>query len=221
MLSHDETLELILKEKFIAISRKCPLGKMGKVAQALVDGGAKLLEVTFDQESKNPSEDYKECLNVIRASVGDKLCLGAGTVLSVNQVVAAYEAGARYIISPSTDESVICLTQKLGMVSIPGATTPTEIVNAWNMGGDIIKLFPAYDMGFHYIWNLRGPLPHIPLMASGDVNVNTIPDFIKNGITCVGSGGGIITSQLLESEDYEGIANNVRACLNALRDSVQ
>lgn len=221
MLTRDEVLDLIFAEKLVAISRKCPLDKLGKVAEALVRGGVKLLEVTFDQQAKDPVKDYVDCLEAIRARVGDALCLGAGTVLSTDQVVAAYEAGARYIISPSTDEGVVRLTRKLGMVSVPGATTPTEIVNAWNMGGDIIKLFPAYDMGYHYIWNLRGPLPHIPLLASGDVNVNTIPEFIKNGITCVGTGGGIITADALAREDYAAIEANARACLKAVRDATQ
>lgn len=218
MMSHHDVRELILQEKLVAIARRVPSDKIGKVAQALVRGGVKLLEVTFDQESAEPVSDYTNCLRAIRESVGEELCLGAGTVLSTSQVVAAHAAGARYIVSPSTNESVVRLTRTLGMVSIPGAMTPTEIVTAYELGGDIIKLFPADDLGYHYIWNIRAPLPHIPLMASGGVNADTIPEFLKHGMACVGSGAGLINSALLASEDYSGIEAAAQACVKAIHD---
>ena len=149
--------------------------------------------------------------------MGDQLCLGAGTVLTGAQAAAAHAAGAKYIISPNTDEKVISKTRQLGMVSIPGAMTPTEIVRAYKLGGDIIKLFPADDLGYHYIWNLRGPLPHIPLLATGGVDPSTIPEFFQAGVNGVGTGISIIRRDLLEQDDYATIEALAREHVAAIR----
>ena len=216
-MTSKEVKELILKEKLVVIFRKVPVEKIGRLAQALVDGGIKLLEVTFDQLSEDPVKDYNDCINAIRAAVGDKLCLGAGTVLKPEQVEAAYNAGAKYIISPNTKESVIKKTKELDMISIPGAMTPSEICNAWDMGADIIKLFPADDLGYHYIWNIRGPLPHIPLLATGGVNPDTIPEFLSRGINGVGTGVSIVNREMLANDDFEGITKLAKAHVDAVK----
>ena len=137
-------------------------------------------------------------------------------MLTTEQVRAAKEAGAQYIISPSSDKKIIALTKELGMVSIPGAMTPTEIVGAWNEGADIVKLFPADDLGYHYIWNIRGPLPHIPLMATGGINPDTIPEFLSRGINAVGTGVSIVNREMLDNGDYAGIEALARQHVQAV-----
>ncbi len=217
MTDRESIVQLIQEEKLIAIFRKVPVEKAGRAAQALVRGGVRLLEVTFDQQSADPAKDYAETIEAIRGAVGDRLCLGAGTVLTGAQTAAAHAAGARYIISPNTDEEVISMTRQLGMVSIPGAMTPTEIARAYKLGGDIIKLFPADDLGYHYIWNLRGPLPHIPLLATGGVDPSTIPEFFRAGVSGVGTGISIIRRDLLERDDYAAIEALAREHVTAIR----
>lgn len=219
MMTHDEVRDLILKEKLVVIFRRIPLEKIGRLAQALVDGGIRLLEVTFDQQATDPILEYTQCLAAIRESVGDQLCLGAGTVLTAAQVIAAYNAGARYIISPNTNDEVVHLSRQLGLVSIPGAMTPTEIAHAWDCGADIVKLFPADDLGYHYIWNIRGPLPHIPLLATGGVNPDTIPEFLKQGVQGVGTGVSIVNREMLAKDDYEGITALAKAHVDAIRNA--
>ena len=214
----EQVKDFILQEKLVVLFRRVPVEKMGELAKALVRGGVKILEVTFDQEAENPSALYAQSLRAIRDAVGDALCLGAGTVLTVEQVYAAKEAGAQFILSPSTDHKVIQKTKELGMVSIPGAMTPSEIVAAWNAGADIVKLFPADDLGYHYIWNIRGPLPHIPLIATGGVNPQTIPEFLKRGINAVGTGVSIINRDMLQAGDYAGIEALARAHVQAIAD---
>lgn len=113
---------------------------------------------------------------------------------------------------------MIRLTRQLGMVSVPGAMTPSEIVAAWNAGADIVKLFPADDLGYHYIWNLRGPLPHIPLLASGGVNPRTIPQFLAQGVSAVGTGVSIVDRKLLAAGDYDGIEALARAHVDAINN---
>lgn len=219
MSRHDEVKNLIFQEKLIVIFRRVPADKVGKLAQALVRGGIKLLEVTFDQQAEDPAADYKNALSEIRASVGDQLTLGAGTVLTPAQVIAAYEAGAEYIISPNTNKKVVELSRELGLVSIPGAMTPTEIAAAWEYGADIVKLFPADDLGYHYIWNIKGPLPHIPLLATGGINPQTIPEFLKQGVSGVGTGVSIVDRTMLANDDYDGIEKLARAHVEAIQNS--
>jgi len=212
----EQVKDFILQEKLVVLFRRVPVEKMGDLAKALVRGGVKILEVTFDQEAPDPSALYTESIRTIREAVGDALCLGAGTVLTKEQVQAAKDAGAQFILAPNTDHKVIAQTKELGMVSIPGAMTPSEIVDAWNCGADIVKLFPADDLGYHYIWNIRGPLPHIPLMATGGVNPETIPEFLSRGINAVGTGVSIVNREMLNSGDFEGIEALARAHVEAV-----
>ena len=201
-----ERIKQLLNEKrLVVLFRNVPLEKMADVSKALVKGGIKILEITFDQTQEDPHAVFKNAVSIVREAVGSELCLGAGTVLDELQVRTAYEAGAEFIVSPNTNKKVIELTKKLGMLSVPGALTPTEITYAWDCGADIVKLFPADDMGFHYIWNIRGPLPHIPMMATGGVNKETIPKFLKSGINYVGTGIYVVDRDMLNANDYEGI----------------
>lgn len=215
-MNHEEVKSLLLDKKLVVIFRRIPVEQIGRVSEALVRGGVKLLEVTFDQQSQDPAADYARSIEQVRHAAGDALCLGAGTVLSCGQVRTAREAGAEFILSPNTDIDVIHLTRQLGMASVPGAMTPSEIVTAWNAGADIVKLFPADDLGYHYIWNIRGPLPHIPLLATGGVNPETIPQFLAQGVSAVGTGVSIVDRKLLAAGDYDGIEALARAHVDAI-----
>lgn len=211
-----EIKQLMLEKRLVILFRNVPLEKLGETSKALVRGGIKFLELTFDQTQEKPEAVFKQAFHIIKTAVGDDLCLGAGTVLNVGQVQAAYEAGAELIVSPNTNPAVIERTKKLGMLSIPGALTPTEIVHAWDCGADIVKVFPADDIGFHYIWNLRGPLPHIPIMTTGGVNQNTIPKLLESGVNCVGTGVSVVNREMLNNGDYEGIERLAREHVEAV-----
>ncbi|MBR4061050.1 MAG: bifunctional 4-hydroxy-2-oxoglutarate aldolase/2-dehydro-3-deoxy-phosphogluconate aldolase [Lachnospiraceae bacterium] len=202
--------QLLGEKRLVVLFRNVPMEQMAEVSKALVRGGIKILELTFDQTQDDPNTVFKKSFDIIKAAVGDSLCLGAGTVLNIEQVKAAYEAGAEFIVSPNTNKAVIELTKELGMLSVPGALTPTEITYAWDCGADMVKVFPADDMGFHYIWNIRGPLPHIPMMATGGVNQETIPKFLDCGINCVGTGISVVDRKMLAAKDYEGIERLAR-----------
>lgn len=218
-MTAQEVKEAILKEQIVVILRRVPIDKIGKLAQALVAGGIRLLEVTFDQVDPDPIGTYQASIRAIREAVGNQLTLGSGTTLTAEQVDAAQAVGAQFIISPNADEDVIRRTKELGMVSIPGAMTPTEICQAYKWGADIVKLFPADDLGYHYIWNIRGPITHIPLMATGGVNAETIPLYFKQGIQAVGTGGSIVKRDLLEAEDYDAIRELAKKHVDAIRNT--
>lgn len=217
-MTTQEVKQLFLDEKLVAICRTLPTEKLGNVAKALVKGGVKILEITIDQMAQDPAAVLKEAMQTVRDAVGDQLCLGCGTVLNCEQLQMAYDAGAVFYLSPNFKADVVKKAKEMGLVAIPGALTPTEIVDAWEAGADIVKLFPADDMGYHYIWNLKGPLPHIPLLASGGVNPDTIPTYLEYGVAAVGTGVSIINRDMLAADDYEGIAQLAKKHVDAVRN---
>jgi len=196
------TLEQIKKEKIIAIVRGISSDKMLDLAMAFRKGGIKCMEVTFDQSSKAGIEETLKSIRLLAENGGD-LCVGAGTVMTVEQVRMAFEAGAKYIISPNVDERVIKETKKLGMVSIPGALTATEAAFAYECGADIVKIFPGGLLGEAYIKALKGPLSHIPLTAVGNINQKNCADFIKAGCAGVGVGGSLVSKTLINEGRFD------------------
>lgn len=215
-------IENLLKQfkdnKLVVIARKVPFEKIVPVAKAIYEGGLRLLEVTFDQGRDDNIIETQKCLYALNNEMGNKILIGAGTVLNTNQVRAAHEAGAKYIVSPNTNVEVIIETKRLGMLSIPGAMTPSEISAAWNAGADMVKLFPADALGYNYIKSILMPLCHIPLMATGGVNPETIPIFYSAGITVFGTGITIIKPDLVQKCNYMEITKLAQLHFNVIRN---
>jgi len=207
-------LERIYEEKIIAIVRLIPSGKIAALAQALAEGGVSCIEVTFDQT--NPEETLTS-LRTIKSELGDRICLGAGTVMTVEQVEQAAQAGAEYMISPNVDEAVIRATKALGKVSIPGAMTPTETAFAYQCGADIVKLFPAGLLGPAYIKAVKAPLKHIPVSAVGNITIENCADFIQAGAVGVGVGGNLVSALLVN----EGCFSQITATARAYREKLK
>jgi 2-dehydro-3-deoxyphosphogluconate aldolase/(4S)-4-hydroxy-2-oxoglutarate aldolase len=138
-------------------------------------------------------------------------------VLNSEQVVAAMNAGATYIISPNVDDDVIRLTKALKLVSIPGAMTPSEVAHAYKVGADIVKLFPAGHLGTKYIKELRAPLSHIPLLATGGVNEESLPGFLDAGCAGAGVGGRLADKKLLAEKNYGEIRKRAEAFVSLLQ----
>jgi 2-dehydro-3-deoxyphosphogluconate aldolase/(4S)-4-hydroxy-2-oxoglutarate aldolase len=197
------TKEIINENKVIAIMRGVAKEKAADAARALNEGGIKLVEVTFNQSSPTCIEDTADSIKSIIDAMGDKMCVGAGTVMTVEQVRAAVDAGAKYIISPNTDKEVIEETKKLGAISLPGAFTPSEAVSAYKMGADYVKLFPAGLLGISYIKAIKAPISHIPLMAVGGVNADNLGDFLATGINGVGVGSSLVNLKLINAGKWD------------------
>jgi 2-dehydro-3-deoxyphosphogluconate aldolase/(4S)-4-hydroxy-2-oxoglutarate aldolase len=193
----------IKEHKIIAIVRGVALDDIVPAAQALKQGGIRLLEVTFNQSSSTGEQDTEEAIRRLCGMFGDEMIIGAGTVVSERQTVIAVEAGAKYIISPNTDAAVITKTLELGAVSIPGALTPTEVTHAYALGAHFVKLFPAGNLGIGYIKAIRAPLSHIPLLAVGGVNETNLIDFFKAGINGVGVGANIVNNKLISGKRFD------------------
>ncbi|WP_138311162.1 MULTISPECIES: bifunctional 4-hydroxy-2-oxoglutarate aldolase/2-dehydro-3-deoxy-phosphogluconate aldolase [unclassified Clostridium] len=202
-----DVLKSIEKEKLIVIFRGIPTEGAANVAKALADGGVKFIEITYNHRKDSPEKYFEEQMLAVKAAVGDRVCMGAGTVLTVGQVELAHRLGAGYIVSPNTNEAVIKRTKELDMVSIPGAMTPTEIVYARDCGADIVKLYIVDDV--NDVKYLMGPLGHIPMQATCNVSLDTIPQFLQAGIKAFGT-RAFLTNDLIENKDYQEIENRAR-----------
>lgn len=205
-----DTLNFILENKVITICRKVYGENLMKLAEALFNGDVKLIEVTFDQADPNCIVKTSEAIHMLVEKFGDHMMFGAGTVLSKEQVKAAADAGARYIISPNVDEQVIRYTKELGLVSIPGAMTPSEIITAHNLGADIVKLFPAGYLGFRYIKDILAPISHVKLCATGGVNEENWGEYLSYGFAGAGISGRLCDKKCIESGDFEEITRRAK-----------
>jgi 2-dehydro-3-deoxyphosphogluconate aldolase/(4S)-4-hydroxy-2-oxoglutarate aldolase len=210
-------LSLIKRDRLVVIGRGIRTEVLVQAALACAEAGVTLLESTFDHTAADPVRENAGRIAALVKALDGRIRIGAGTVLTSEEVRAAHDAGAEYIISPDSDDAVVAETKRLGMVSIPGAMTPTEVAHAWKIGADMVKLFPADDLGYPFIQNLRGPLGHIPLMATGGVNPVSIPEFLKLGVTAVGTGVSILKRDLIEKEDYDGIRALAKMQVDAIR----
>ena len=213
-----EVLDRILDGKIIAIVRGIPSDEVVDLAKALLKGGISCIEVTFDQSSKEKAEDTLKAIANISRELGDRVCVGAGTVMTVEQVEAAAAAGAEYMISPNTKAAVIARTKELDKVSIPGAMTPSEVADAYEMGADIVKMFPAGVLGCGYIKAVKAPLKHIPVTAVGGVNPENCADFIRAGAVGVGVGGNLVSPQLVKEGRFDEITAIAQSYTDALKN---
>ncbi len=186
--------EIIGESKIIAIVRGVDSG-FSSLAQALYEGGIRAIEVAFDHSRPDSYSKTADAISQIVACMGDQMAVGAGTVTSAALVRLAYQAGAQFIVSPDTNPEVIRQTKTLGLVSMPGALTPTEITQAYLSGADFVKVFPAGVLGPSYIKAVCAPLGHIPLLAVGGVDAHTIAAFINAGCAGVGVGGSLVRKQ--------------------------
>ncbi len=213
-----EVLNRILDGKIIAIVRGIPSDEVVGLAQALLKGGISCIEVTFDQSSKEKAEDTLKAIASISQALGDQVCVGAGTVMTVQQVEAAAAAGAEYMISPNTNAAVIKRTKELDKVSIPGAMTPSEVADAYELGADIVKMFPAGVLGCDYIKAVKAPLKHIPVTAVGGVNPGNCADFIRAGAVGVGVGGNLVSPKLVKEGRFDEITAIAQSYTDALKN---
>lgn len=210
-------LDKILKGKIVAIVRGIESDDIVNLVEAMEKGGITCVEVTFDQSSEEGKKNTLASIKKIKEHFGDRICVGAGTVMSTEQVHQAVEAGAEYMISPDTNKEVIEETKRLGKVSIPGAFTPTEAAQAYAYGADIVKMFPAGILGAGYIKAVKAPLKHIPLTAVGGVNPQNCKSFIEAGAVGVGVGGNLVSPKLVKEGRFDEITAVAKEYMEALK----
>lgn len=206
-----QLLDLVRKNHIIVALRGIPGEGMVSTAQALREGGIRMLEVTFDQKDPDCIRKTTAAIAAIRAALGDELRVGAGTVVSPEQAGAAVEAGAEYLLSPNLDLRVLAKAHSLGVEMIPGVFTPSEAEAAYQAGAALVKLFPGGALGLPYIKSLAGPLGHIPLMPMGGVDLNNLGDFLTQpNVAGVGIGSAIAKPALVKAGDFDGLRELAR-----------
>jgi 2-dehydro-3-deoxyphosphogluconate aldolase/(4S)-4-hydroxy-2-oxoglutarate aldolase len=204
------SLEQILRYKIVAILRGCAPERVMDIVAALAEGGVRLLEITLN------SPGALDLIRRVAGTMGDRLLVGAGTVVTPEEAELAIDAGAKFILSPSLDVETIQVTKELGAVSVPGAFTATEILMAWRNGADIVKVFPA-SVGASYLRDLRGPLPQIRLMPTGGVNLNNIREFRAAGAVAYGIGSALVPAgQETTTEALDALKQRAADYINAL-----
>jgi 2-dehydro-3-deoxyphosphogluconate aldolase/(4S)-4-hydroxy-2-oxoglutarate aldolase len=180
--------EKLVDARIVAIFRGDYRNEWLAYAQALLDGGVTAMEITLN------SADALNGIALLAEQLGDQIILGAGTVLTADEVHQAVDAGATFIVAPDTDEAVIVAAKERGAAVIPGAYTPSEIKRAFQLGADMVKVFPAQTPA--YIKAVRAPLNHIPLMATGGVNIENAAAFIEAGARSLGLGSALLAPSL-------------------------
>lgn len=213
----NKAFDTILEHKIVAIVRGFEPETVVEMAKAYCANGIHCVEVTFDQTSKEKQLQTAKTIRMVREVLGDAMCVGAGTVMTVEQVRMAAEAGAEYMISPNVDEDVIRETKRLGKLSIPGAMTPSEIAAAYKMGADIIKLFPANEVGLSYIKAIKAPLKHIPLMATGGVRPANAMDYLNAGSAALGVGGNLVNKEWIAAGEFDKIGQAAREFADSVK----
>ena len=194
-MSASETVARVLETKIVAVVRAPSPDVVMDICNALADGGVDVLEITFTVP------DALDLIRQVRDTLGDRICLGAGTVLDPETCRAAILAGAEFVVSPTLNLDLIRLCKRYDKAVMPGAFTPTEILTAWEAGADIVKVFPADVGGPAYFKAIRGPLPQVRLMPTGGVNLDTAQAFLDAGAVALGAGSSLVPKDAVASGD--------------------
>ena len=197
----NEVVQFIEDNKVMVICRGLYNEDLMKVVDALYAGGVRLAEVTFDQNDPDAVEKTSGAIRQLKEKYPD-MKVGSGTVTSVEQVKATKEAGGEFCLSPNVNVEVIKATKEEGFVSIPGALTPTEILQAHEAGADIVKIFPAGWLGLRYLKDIKGPINHVKFLAAAGVNEENFADYLKAGYCAAGISGRLLDKKVIEQQNY-------------------
>jgi len=212
-MSKEKDLQRIVDCGVVAIVRFDRPEELVEVARAIRAGGVDVIEFTMTTPN---------ALSIIAASAeefGEEVLLGAGTVLDPETARAAILSGARYIISPTLNPRVIELCHRYGVIVVPGAFTPTEILTAWELGADMVKVFPAAALGPGYIKDILSPLPQVKLLPTGGVSLSNVAQFIKAGATAVAAGGSLVDKKAVDERDFARLTEMAGNFVKAIREA--
>lgn len=203
--------EAFNKNPLIGILRGVDRGQTTDAIQAAIDGGATCVEITMN------TPNAVTIINLVRAYFNTKCCLGAGTVLTLNECRDAIDAGAQFIVCPNAQTDIIDYCKRNNVAVVPGALTPSEVYAAWKAGATLVKVFPVNCVGGHeYIRELRGPYASIPLVAVGGVGLDKVDDYFKAGVNGIGLGQKIFASDWIKDKNYRKITETTENYTKAI-----
>ncbi|MCY3798901.1 MAG: bifunctional 4-hydroxy-2-oxoglutarate aldolase/2-dehydro-3-deoxy-phosphogluconate aldolase [Chloroflexi bacterium] len=203
-------LEIISTNKLVAIVRLDDLSIAKELSNALIDGGIRAIEFTLT------NRDAVAAIAEIRQLADDSVAIGAGSVISAEQVWAVADAGAQFVVSPVWKHEVSSACREIDLPFMPGAFTPTEILHAWERGASLVKVFPANHLGKRYIKDVLAPLPHLRLMPTGGVNADNMREFLDNGAFALGVGSSLINNEAVADRDWDSLRINARRYVDQL-----
>jgi 2-dehydro-3-deoxyphosphogluconate aldolase/(4S)-4-hydroxy-2-oxoglutarate aldolase len=212
-MNREAHLRHVLDCGIVAVVRSPDSRQLVEVCGALADGGVTVVEITMTVP------DALDVVRKVRAALGDRVLLGAGTILDPETARAALLAGAEYLVSPTLNLDVIRMCRRYDKLAMPGAFTPTEILTAWEAGADVVKVFPADVVGPAFFKALRGPLPQVRVMPTGGVDLTTAADFLKAGACCLGVGGQLVDPKAVASGDFARLRELARQYVSVVRQA--
>jgi 2-dehydro-3-deoxyphosphogluconate aldolase/(4S)-4-hydroxy-2-oxoglutarate aldolase len=213
-MSKQAQLRQVLDCGIVAVVRSPDSEQLVEAARALAEGGVSVVEITMSVPNA------LDVVRQVRQALGDRVLLGAGTILDPETARAALLAGAEYIVAPTVNLDVIRLCRRYDKLVMPGALTPSEILTAWEAGADIVKVFPAEVVGPAFFKALRGPLPQVRLMPTGGVDLTTAAAFLEAGACCLGVGGQLVEPRAVAARNFDRIrdlARQYRAVVSRVR----
>lgn len=212
----DEIVKTVLDRKVVAIIRGFAPDVCLHLAEAYATGGIGLVEVTFNQKAPETWKDTAAAIAAIRSRFAGAVRVGAGTVLTAEQLTMMEQAGGEYMITPNVNAALIRDCVGRGLVAMPGAMTPSEAVTAWDAGASFVKVFPAGTLGPGYVKAITAPLSHIPFLAVGGVSADNAADFMKAGCVGVGVGGNLTNKDWIAAGDWDKIAQAARTLVESV-----
>jgi 2-dehydro-3-deoxyphosphogluconate aldolase/(4S)-4-hydroxy-2-oxoglutarate aldolase len=213
MSKKQDILNRLKSSGVVAVIRTDQPGDLIEVARALAKGGVSFLEITMT---------VPKALSIVEQAVdvlNDEVIIGVGTVLDAETARAAILAGAGYIVSPAMRPAVIEVCRRYDVVCMPGGMTPTEVLEAWELGADVVKVFPGSVGGPQFLKHLNGPFPFIELMTTGTVNLENAAQFIKAGACAVGIGGDLVGNQMIAAREFDKITQNARTFIEIVKNA--
>lgn len=205
MMNRNEVLEVIENNKLVAIIRLDDPRELDPVVDALLEGGVRLIEATMT---------IPGLLNHVSAlirRVGDEMVFGIGSVLNAQMAQQVIDAGASFVVSPVMKKEIIDTARNAGTAVAVGAFSPTEIQTAWELGSDVVKVFPADTLGPSYIKGVKAPMPHLKLLPTGGVSVENVQDWLRAGSFALGVGSALVDIKAVRAGRFDVIRNNAKA----------
>lgn len=211
-LSKQEIIGKLVEPGIIAVVRARSRSQTAPLAEALADGGVTAVEIAMT------TPNALEAIREIAELLGDRAAVGVGTVLDVPTAQSAIRAGAQFVMTPVLKPEIVPIARAAEKPIFLGAYSPSEAQAAFDAGGDFVKLFPADGLGAGYIRAIRAPLPHLKIVPTGGVCLETMESFLKAGCAALGVGSSMITKEILEQEDWEQLRQNAAAYVQKIRE---
>ncbi|PBB06489.1 bifunctional 4-hydroxy-2-oxoglutarate aldolase/2-dehydro-3-deoxy-phosphogluconate aldolase [Salimicrobium humidisoli] len=208
------SVKQIIEGKVVAVIRHSTVDNIIPIIEKLSEGGVHTVEITAE------TINFKVILEkAVDHFEGEKTMIGAGTVNTTSAAKKAMDAGADFIVSPGLNEEVVKFVKERNGVMTPGVMTPTEIMNAYNLGADMVKIFPAGVMGASYIKSIQAPLPEMPIMVTGGISEKNMKDFFEAGADVVGLGSELVDTKNITEESLQEISEKAEKVMQTINQS--